>query len=35
VRVGRLCVANEINASPGGDYVRYQRVRPWYYCNFE
>jgi len=32
VRVGRKCVANEINVSPGGDYVRYQRVRPAYYC---
>lgn len=33
VRVGGKCVANEVNVSPGGDYVRYQRVRPYYYCN--
>ncbi|MGJ0509428.1 MAG: hypothetical protein ACR652_20370 [Methylocystis sp.] len=33
VRVGRKCVASEINVSPGGDSVRYQRVRPSYYCN--
>lgn len=32
VRVGRQCVANDVNLSPGGDYVRYQRVRPAYYC---
>lgn len=31
-RVGRLCVANDVNRSPGGDIVRYQRVRPSYYC---
>ncbi|PPD45400.1 MAG: hypothetical protein CTY15_04855 [Methylocystis sp.] len=33
VRVGSKCVANEINVSPGGAYVRYQRVRPAHYCN--
>lgn len=32
VRVGGKCVANEFNRSPGGNYVRYQRVRPGYYC---
>lgn len=32
VRVGGKCVANEVNVSPGGDYVRYQRVRPAHYC---
>jgi hypothetical protein len=32
VRVGRLCVSSEINGSPGGAWVRYQRVRPTYYC---
>ena len=31
-RVGRKCVANEINVSPGGDYARYQRVRSTLYC---
>lgn len=31
-RVGRHCVANDVNVSPGGDFVRYQRVRPYYYC---
>ena len=34
VRVGNKCVANEINVSPGGEYARYQRVRPAYYCNY-
>jgi len=33
VRVGRQCVASEFNVSPGGEAVRYQRVRPSYYCN--
>lgn len=33
-RVGRKCVASEINGGPGGDWVRYQRVRPSYYCNY-
>jgi hypothetical protein len=33
VRVGRKCVASEVNISPGGDAARYQRVRPGYYCN--
>ncbi len=32
VRVGRNCVASQINYSPGGDWVRYQRVLPSYYC---
>lgn len=32
VRVGRQCVASELNLSPGGDLIRYQRVRPGYYC---
>ncbi len=32
VRVGGKCVANEVNVSPGGEYVRYQRVRPSHYC---
>ncbi|MEK4034034.1 hypothetical protein WOC76_13815 [Methylocystis sp. IM3] len=32
VRVGRKCIANQINYSPGGDWVRYQRVQPSYYC---
>lgn len=31
-RIGRRCVASEINASPGGELVRYQRVRPLHYC---
>jgi hypothetical protein len=33
VRVGRKCVASELNRSPGGELIRYQRVRPSYYCN--
>lgn len=32
VRVGRKCVASELNAGLGGDVVRYQRVMPAYYC---
>jgi hypothetical protein len=32
VKVGRRCVASEINGSPGGAWVRYQRVMPSYYC---
>lgn len=32
VRVGRQCVSSELNGSPGGAVVRYQRVRPSYYC---
>lgn len=32
VRVGRTCVASEINNGPGGEWVRYQRVMPAYYC---
>jgi hypothetical protein len=32
VRVGRLCVSNELVASVGGEYVRYQRVYPRRYC---
>lgn len=31
-RVGKKCIANELNASPGGLVVRYQRVMPSYYC---
>ncbi|MGJ0391727.1 MAG: hypothetical protein ACR650_03080 [Methylocystis sp.] len=33
VRVGRYCVASEINIAPGGQAARYQRVRPSYYCH--
>lgn len=33
VRVGRTCVASEMNMSPGGLAVRYQRVRPLRYCD--
>jgi hypothetical protein len=33
VRVGRQCVSSEMNVSVGGAAVRYQRVRPSYYCN--
>ncbi|WP_457796637.1 hypothetical protein [Methylocystis sp. S23] len=33
VRVGRRCVASEINESPGGKLIRYQRVRPSHYCH--
>ncbi len=33
VRVGRKCVASDVNRSPNGDAVRYQRVMPTYYCN--
>ena len=32
VRVGRLCASNELVASVGGEYVRYQRVYPGRYC---
>lgn len=32
VRVGRQCVSSEVNLSPGGETVRYQRVRPSHYC---
>jgi hypothetical protein len=32
VRVGRHCVSSEMNAALGGEWVRYQRVRPSYYC---
>ncbi len=32
VRVGRKCVASELNISPGGEAIRYQRVMPGYYC---
>ncbi|GLI93460.1 hypothetical protein [Methylocystis echinoides] len=32
VRVGRKCVASELNLSPGGEVVRYQRVRSSAYC---
>lgn len=32
VRVGRQCVANDVNVGLDGDIVRYQRVRPRYYC---
>lgn len=35
VRVDRRCVANDVNVSLGGDFVRYQRVRPGYYCSGE
>ena len=31
-RVGTKCIANELNESPGGLVVRYQRVLPSYYC---
>ena len=31
-KVGRQCIASEYNASPGGTYIRYQRVLPAYYC---
>lgn len=31
-RVGRLCVASDVNVSPGGMVARYQRVMPSYYC---
>lgn len=32
VSVGRQCVSSEINVSPGGQLIRYQRVRPSHYC---
>jgi hypothetical protein len=33
VRVGRQCVAADWNMGTGGYVVRYQRVRPAYYCS--
>lgn len=30
--VGGKCITNELNESPGGLVVRYQRVLPIYYC---
>ncbi|WP_442753740.1 hypothetical protein ACNHKD_12115 [Methylocystis sp. JAN1] len=32
VRVGRQCVSSEINGGVNGEWIRYQRVRPSYYC---
>ena len=32
IRIGGKCIVNELNESPGGLVVRYQRILPLYYC---
>lgn len=32
IRVRGKCIVNELNESPGGLVVRYQRILPSYYC---
>ena len=32
IRVRGKCIVNELNESPGGLVVRYQRILPAYYC---